>query len=85
MPLIKNTERTRLISEIAGSRNEYAVKNVMALIEILILETREENDRSGVRGVFRNQGKIEMLKQLRDYIEGKSLPTINKLLDRLPE
>ena len=82
MPLIKNTERARLISEIAGSQNEHAVKNIMALIEILILETREENDRSGVRGVFRNQGKIEILKQLRDYIEGKSLPSINKMLDK---
>jgi len=54
------------------------MRHLLALIDVLVAETREDNDRAGVRGVFRNQGKIEGLRQLKDYIEGKGLPTANK-------
>jgi len=54
------------------------MRHLLALIDVLVAETREDNDRAGVRGVFRNQGKIEGLHQLKDYIEGKGLPTANK-------
>jgi len=84
MPELKNAERARAIAAVAGAKNEYSMKYLLILIEALISETREENDRAGVRRVFRNQGKIEALQQLRDYIEGKSLPSLNKMLDKSP-
>lgn len=73
-----NAERARLINEVSGARNEHSMRHLLALIDVLVAETREDNDRAGVRGVFRNQGKIEGLRQLKDYIEGKGLPTANK-------
>ena len=72
-----NAERARLISEVSGARNEHSMKLLLALIDVIVAETRADNDRAGVRGVFRNQGKIEGLRQLKDYIEGKGLPTAN--------
>ena len=72
-----NPERARLISEVSGARNEHSMRQLLALIDIIVAETRVDNDRAGVRGVFRNQGKIEGLRQLKDYIMGKGTPTAN--------
>lgn len=80
MPLeIRNEEKGRLVAELTAARNDVYIKIVARLIDILVEETRIENDCAGVRGVFRNQGKIEGLCQLKDYIM-RGFPSINKFI-----
>lgn len=79
MPIeMRNEIKASLIADLSGARNDRLMVYTVKLIDVLVMEARIENDRAGVRGVFRNQGKIEGLMQLKGYIE-RGFPSINKI------
>jgi len=62
------TLKQRLQADISAARNEPTIRMMVRLLEILINDTRKENDRSLIRAVLRNQGKIAAFQELLDII-----------------
>ncbi len=58
-----------LIESVYNHRDEYGVKAVRDLTDLLIAVFREENDIADGVTVIRNQAKIELLKELKIGIE----------------
>jgi hypothetical protein len=67
--------KTTHISELMAMRGTSPGQTIIALLDILISEAREDNDTADPVTVPRNQGKIEAWKQFRDYII-RGLPNI---------
>ena len=75
--MLINQSKTELIFEIHGLRNENTCRNVLKLLDILISETRLDNDLADTSSVLKNQGKIAGYRTLKEYIED-GLPSVNK-------
>ena len=66
-----------LQADISAARNEPIIRTVVKLLEIMINDSRKENDRGLIRAVLRNQGKIAAFQELFDVIT-KDYPVLQK-------
>jgi hypothetical protein len=73
VPDLESRRRMALQADISGARNDLSMRNMVALLHIMIDDTRKENDRAMVRSILRNQGKIAAFQDLLDII-GKDYP-----------
>ena len=71
---MNNKDKAELIIEISASRNEATCQKVLRLLDIIINETRIDNDRADGRDFVVNQGKIQGFLELKENIE-RGLPT----------
>jgi hypothetical protein len=72
-----NIKKSDLITELHEHRSESTCTAVLSLLDILITESRLENDTARIRKVLKNQGKIEGFVELRDHIlRGLPTPTL---------
>ena len=71
---MKNQAKAELIMEISGAKNEATAQRILKLLDIVINETRIENDRAEEKEFLRNQGKIQGFLELKENIE-RGLPT----------
>lgn len=70
-----NHPKATLITELHLSRNESTCQNVKKLLELLMCETRLDNDTASGEVILRNQGKIVGFLQILEYIERGSPTT----------
>lgn len=68
-------EKVELIGRLYNSRQDPVGKDLLALLDIEIDEVRADNDTAEGMTIFRNQGKIEGYKELKDIII-KGLPVV---------
>ena len=66
-------KKAEMIGRLHGYRLEDSGRDLTMLLDILVAETRESNDRAEGIQVSRNQGKIEGFLELRDMI-ARGLP-----------
>jgi len=67
--LVKNAEKVDLITRIHNNRNDGSTLLMLKLISIMVNELRELNDVAAIDEFPKNQGKIEVLKELSFCIE----------------
>jgi hypothetical protein len=67
--MYQNAPKASLISEMHSLKGTAPGSSFIALLDILINETRRENDTVNAIQLPVNQGKIEAYSQLKDYIE----------------
>ena len=77
MNKLVNRPKAELIIELYSVRNDSSGRAFLGLLETLTDEIRAENDNAPVKRVIRNQGKLAMLSQLREYIE-RGQPSLSK-------
>ena len=70
---MKDQVKAELIIEISGARNEGTCVKILKLLDILIDETRMDNDRAEETAFRWNQGKIQGFLELKELIE-RGLP-----------
>jgi len=75
--MLANREKAVLVIEICVSQATAPIQNVLKLLDILIQETRIDNDTADADGVKRNQGGIAKLLEVREYIL-RGIPSMNK-------
>jgi len=75
--MLANREKAVLVIEICGAQMTAPIQNVLKLLEILIQETRIDNDTADADTVKRNQGGIAKLSEVREYIL-RGIPSMNK-------
>ena len=71
--MFQNKEKIELIAELHAMRMEFSLGKLLKLLNILITETRIENDTVEEASIKFNQGKIDGYAKLKDYIE-RGLP-----------
>jgi len=72
-----NKEKAELIIEIYGSQKDATCQKIVKLLNILIDETRTDNDTAEGREILQNQGKIKAYIGLKEMIE-RGLPSSPK-------
>jgi hypothetical protein len=65
--------KAALILDLNAAQNERSIENVLKLLDILILETRTENDCAEGNTLYRNQGEIAAYVKLKEHIQ-RGLP-----------
>lgn len=75
--MIANRPKAELIFQLNGAVGEKSIQNVLSLLEMLIQETRTENDTAPADQVLANQGKIRGYQILQEHIL-KGLPSVKK-------
>ncbi len=73
MQQLANKEKAALILELSAHQGDISLRNTIKLIDIIVDETRFDNDSAETTKVIKNQGKIEGLFELKTYIE-RGLP-----------
>jgi hypothetical protein len=71
-----NKDKAILITTLSAHQNDVSLTNAVKLIDIMVSETRIDNDRAEGNMLIRNQGKIEGLLELKSHIE-RGLPGSN--------
>lgn len=71
--MFQNKKKIELIAELNAMRTEFSMSKTIELLDILISETRIENDTVEESNIKFNQGKIEGYTRLKEYIE-RGLP-----------
>ena len=66
--MLKDPMKVALIADLNHAQGDVGVKKVMSLLEILISETREDNDTADGSQFYRNQGKIQGFKEFMEII-----------------
>ncbi len=61
-------EKAAAVTDFTNIKYEAAGVKVLALLNVLLEETRAENDTAQYEQVMRNQGKIDLLNQLIRYL-----------------
>jgi len=67
--ILKDKDKSEIISNIHAARGDYLMTRLVGLLDILISDTRKENDTVSALELPKNQGKIEGFKELKNYIE----------------
>jgi hypothetical protein len=67
--MIKGTEKMRVAGEIYSFRTDRPMRLMVELFDLLINETREENDMAELDRIKFNQGKIAAYRGLKRVIE----------------
>lgn len=75
--MIINRNKAELVIDIYGAQKDLVCQKIVELIDILIDETRIENDTADSNSVLRNQGMIKAFNNLKDYIR-QGLPTAQR-------
>jgi hypothetical protein len=75
---IMNAPKAEIIAFLYSVRNEASVRALLNLLDIMINDLRIDNDTAERDDVFRNQGGIDVLKELKDKLT-RALPTIPKI------
>jgi hypothetical protein len=75
--MIADNKKATLIIELNASKTDERVRNLLSLIDILVTETRLENDTAEGNELYRNQGKIQGLVDLQESII-RGLPATQK-------
>ena len=78
------SEKATLISELHGLSQTPAMKYVIAFIDILIEESRIDNDTAEPPNVLRNQGGIAVLGVMREYIMRGPAPGVGVIVPSFP-
>ena len=75
--MIANRPKAELIISLNSAVGEKSIQNVLSLLEMLVQETRTENDTAPVDQVLANQGKIRGYQIFQEHIL-KGLPSVKK-------
>ena len=75
--MLTNRVLAELVVELHGAQKDPQVMNVLKLVDVMISETRIDNDTAAPDVVLRNQGKIAGLSGLKQFIE-RGLPGVQK-------
>jgi hypothetical protein len=76
--MLTNKVKAELILELYGSQSDNSMRNLVKLLDILISETRLDNDTAELDGVKRNQGEIKAYSTLKEFIL-RGLPSANRV------
>jgi hypothetical protein len=68
-PIVSPVSKQELVSDLHAALREISIRKVVALLEILINETRVDNDTASKDQFLHNQGKIQAFLSLKEYIE----------------
>lgn len=71
-----NDVKFQHIVMLAENSQSPVVKSLIALLELMITETRAENDDAAGDTFIRNQGRITGYKLLREYITRPAIPKL---------
>jgi len=74
---MKDPVKAELIMEISGAKNEATCQKILKLLNLIIDETRIENDRAEEKEFLKNQGKIQGFLELKECIE-RGLPILHQ-------
>ena len=66
---LKNPELSSFIAELHNYRSNEGIKILLNILNLLIQQTREENDHIDPLELKHNQGKIEVYSTIKRYIE----------------
>jgi hypothetical protein len=69
MTRLANPLKAAAVSEFSGLKYEGAGRKVMTILDVMIDETRKDNDTARGDAVLSNQGAISMLLALKMYLE----------------
>jgi hypothetical protein len=72
-----NIQKATFIVQLNANKTDERVRNLISLLDILITETRIENDTAEVLQLYRNQGKIQGYIDLQESIQ-RGLPATQK-------
>jgi hypothetical protein len=74
---LKNIKKVELINDLNRMRNEATGLRLLAILDFLVEEIREQNDYISPDQLLFNQGKINAFLSLKRFVE-EGIPTINQ-------